>query len=74
MACLLGLPSAPLGWKASNRALRSFDVWSLDSVSERICTVAEAPLPTMTTDSGSRPMAFLKTSDTAAVVDGAARE
>ena len=52
MACLLGLPSVPLGWNASNNALRSLAVWSLDSVSERICTVADAPLPTMTTDSG----------------------
>src|SRR6202012_5225026 len=68
MACLLGLPSVPLGWNASNKELRNFEVWSLDSVSERICTVAEAPLPTMTTDSGSLPMVFLKTSDTAAVV------
>ena len=64
MAFGLGLPSVPLGWNASNNALRSFVVWSLISVSERIYTVAEAPLPTMTTDSGSRPMALRKTSDT----------
>ncbi len=62
MACLLGLPSAPMGWNASNSALRSVPVWSADSVSERICTVAEEPLPTMTTESGSAPSALWKTS------------
>ena len=52
IACLLGWPSAPLGWNASNSAVRSFSVSALVSVSERICTVAEPPLPTITTDSG----------------------
>ena len=52
MACLLGCPSVPLGWNASNSAVRSCSVSSLVSVSERICTVAEPPLPTTTTDSG----------------------
>ncbi|PQM47334.1 hypothetical protein C1Y40_02486 [Mycobacterium talmoniae] len=56
MACLLGLPSTPLGWNLSNRASLSLLVGSLSRCLERICTVAEAPLPTMTTDSGSEPM------------------
>ena len=47
MACLLGWPSEPFGWNASNSPLRSFSVSSLVSVSERICTVAEPPLPTI---------------------------
>ncbi|COW83959.1 Uncharacterised protein [Mycobacterium tuberculosis] len=46
-----------MGPKASNRASRSLAVWSLVSVSERICTVAEAPAPTITTDWGSLPRA-----------------
>src|SRR5690349_21665889 len=64
IACLDTCPSAPLGWNASNSALRSFSVSSLVSVSERICTVAEPPLPTMTTDSGDLPSALLNTSST----------
>jgi hypothetical protein len=39
----------------------------LDSVSELICTVAEAPLPTVTTVAGSWPSVFLKTSCTCEV-------
>ena len=66
MAFGLGLPSVPFGPNASNNPVRSLAVWSLDRCSERICTVAEEPLPTITTDSGSLPMAFLKTSDTCA--------
>ena len=46
MAVGLGLPSEPLGWNLSNSASRNLSVWSLFSVSERICTVAEEPLPT----------------------------
>ena len=64
MACLDGWPSEPFGWNASNSAVRSASVCSLVSVSERICTVSEAPLPTTTTDSGALPMVLLKTSST----------
>ncbi len=68
MACLLGLPSEPLGSNASNSATRSFSVSALLSVSVRICTVAEAPLPTITTDSGAVPRALLKTVSTCSAV------
>ena len=61
IACVLGWPSAPLGWNLSNSASRSLAVSSLVSVSERICTVADAPLPTMTTDSASLPSASWNT-------------
>ena len=64
MACLLGCPSAPFGLKASNSAVRSCSVSAFESVSERICTVAESPLPTMTTDSALLPSALLNTSST----------
>ena len=64
IACLLGWPSEPFGWNASNSALRSCSVSGLVSVSERIWTVAEPPLPTTTTDSASLPSALLNTSST----------
>ena len=64
MACLDACPSEPLGWNASNSAVRSFSVSSLVSVSERICTVAEPPLPTRTTDSGLLLSVLLNTSST----------
>ena len=43
-------------------------VSSLFSVSDRICTVATSPLPTMTTDSASLPRASWNTSSTCWVV------
>ena len=64
MACLLGWPSGPFGWNASNSAVRSCSVSWLVSVSDRICTVAELPLPTTTTDSASLPSVLLNTSST----------
>ena len=42
------------------------------SAPERICTVAERPLPTTTTDSASLPSAWLNTSSTCSVVTPAA--
>lgn len=68
MAFLSGWPSGPRGWNASNNAVRSFSISSLSSVSERICTVAESPLPTITTASAGLPNASLKTSSTCWVV------
>ena len=65
MTALDALPSSPLGWNASNNALRTFSVSAVDRVSVRICRVAESPLPTRTTDSGAWPSALLKTSSTA---------
>ena len=44
--------------------MRSVSISSLFSVSERICTVAESPLPTTTTESASLPSVLLNTSST----------
>jgi hypothetical protein len=65
---LLGWPSLPLGWNASNSAVRSCSVSSLVSVSDRIWAVAESPLPTMTTDSGGSPSVSANTPSTCSVV------
>ena len=57
IVCLLDFPSMSFGANLSNSASRSVAAWSLVSVSDRICTVDVAPLPTMTTDCGLTPMA-----------------
>ncbi len=68
IASLLGCPSWPFGWKVSNSAVRTLSTSSFDSVAERICTVAEPPVPTVWTDWGSLFKVLVKTSWTCCTV------
>ena len=62
---LAGLAVGALGLEGvEQRGAQLASVSSLFSVSDRICTVADAPLPTITTDSASLPSVLLNTSST----------